>query len=271
MFRISCFADEISPSIKEQIRVMKELNLHYVELRSIDNKNVLDFTDEEAKAYKKEFEENDIYISSIGSPIGKVDIDSDFDEYLKKFKRSLELAHIFNTKYIRIFSFYHKDKSLDECRCEVMKRLSAMTKLAKEEGIILCHENEANIYGELGDRCMDILETINDPNLRAVIDPSNYVVAHEHPFEQLKKVHQYIEYMHVKDSIFDGEIVPAGKGDGDMKMVVDFLRYHKDMFATLEPHLKYAGSMKGFSGEELFKMAHKALVDLLNELNIEYR
>ena len=73
-----------------------------------------------------------------------------------------------------------------------------------------------------------------------------------------------------RNSISGGEIVPAGKGDGQMREVLDFLRYHEDMFVTLEPHLAEAGSMRGFSGEELFGIAHKALVGILDELGIKY-
>lgn len=270
MFRITCFADEISPDLNKQIKMMKSLGIRYVELRSVWDKGVLDLSDEEVKTIKKLFDENGIFVSSIGSPIGKVDIDCDFEEYLEKFYRAIELAHFFGTRYIRIFSFYHEGKTLDEIRDKVIKRLALMLGVAKREGIVLCHENEAGIYGQLSDRCKDILDTMGDENFRAVIDPSNYVVAGERPFESLKRVHNYIEYVHVKDSISGGEIVPAGKGDGQMREILDFLRYHEDMFVTLEPHLAEAGSMRGFSGEELFKMAHKALVGILDELGIKY-
>ena len=270
MFRISCFADEISPDINDQIRVMKSLGIRYVELRSMWDKNVLDFSDEEAQKIKKLFDENGISVSSIGSPLGKVDIDCEFETYLEKLYRAIELAHFFGTKYIRIFSFYHEGKTLGECREKVMKRLTVMLGIAKREGIVLCHENEANIYGESSDGCRDILVTVNDENFRAVFDPSNFVFASEHPFESLKKVHNYVEYVHVKDSILGGEIVPAGKGDGDVREVLDFLRYHDGMFTTLEPHLSLAGSMRGFSGEEQFGIAHKALTGILDELGISH-
>ncbi|MCR5457461.1 MAG: sugar phosphate isomerase/epimerase [Clostridiales bacterium] len=270
MFRISCFADEISPDINEQVRVMKSLGIKYVEFRSVWDKNAIDLDDNELAKVKKVFDENGISVSSIGSPIGKVDIDSDFEEHIGKFNRAIELAHLFGTNYIRIFSFYHKDKTLKECREKVMERLKVLLDIAKREGIILCHENEADIYGQQSDECKDILETINDNNFRAVHDSSNYVIAGEHPFDALKKIHKYIEYVHIKDSIFGGEIVPAGKGDGQVREVLEFLRYHDGMFTTLEPHLVLAGSMRGFSGEELFTIAYRALTDLLKELGIEY-
>ncbi len=270
MFRISCFADEISPDVAVQASVMKGLGIKYVELRSVWDKNVLELTDDEAAEVKKIFDENGISVSSIGSPIGKVDIDCEFETYLKKFYRAIEMAKFFGTKYIRIFSFFIGDKTLDECREKVIKRLEIMLGIAKRNGIVICHENEAGIYGQKSVRCKDILDSMNDANFRAVIDPSNFVIAGEHPFESLKRVHKYIEYVHIKDSISGGDIVPAGEGDGQMREVLDFLRYHDGMFVTLEPHLAQAGRMRGFSGEELFGIAYKALTKLLTELGIEY-
>ena len=270
MFRISCFADEISPNINVQVETMRSLRLKYVELRSVWDKNVLDLSDEELKTVKSVFDENGISVSSVGSPLGKVDIDCNFEEYLEKVYRAIEIAKFFGTKYIRIFSFYHEGKSLDECREKVIKRLKIMTGAAKREGIVLCHENEAAIYGERGDRCRDLLTSVNDPSLRAVLDPANYVLAGEKPFECLKYVHDYVEYLHMKDATFGGSIVPAGEGDGHVKDVLDFLRYRDGMFVTLEPHLAHAGSMRGFSGAELFGIAYKAFAALLSELGIEY-
>jgi len=271
MFRISCFADEISPDINVQASVMKKLGIKYVELRSVWDKNVLDLTDDEANEVKRVFDENGISVSSIGSPIGKVDLDCDFEAYLEKFYRATRLAKLFGTRYIRIFSFFISDRALDDCREKVIKRLRIMLGIAKQSGVVLCHENEAGIYGQMSERCKDILDSMDDPSFRAVLDPSNYVIAGEHPFDCLKRVHKYIEYLHIKDSISGGEIVPAGKGDGQVREVLDFLRYHDGMFVTLEPHLMLAGSMKGFSGPEMFGIAHAALTGILDELGIEYK
>ena len=270
MFRISCFADEISPDLNEQVRVMKYLGLKYVEFRSAWDKSVIDLDDAELAEVKKIFFENGISVSSIGSPIGKVGIDCNFEDYLEKYYRAIRAAHFLDTKNIRIFSFYNEGMALCGRREKTIKRLIIMLGIAKREGIVLCHENEDGIYGQSSDHCMDMLDTINDAGFRAVIDPSNFVVAGEHPFESLKRIHRHIEYVHAKDSVFNGEIVPAGKGDGQMREVLDFLRYHDGMFVSLEPHLVLAGKYRGFSGEDLFVIAYNALIDLLKKLQIDY-
>lgn len=271
MFKISCFADEISDSLETQISIMNELNIKYLELRTVWEKNVLELSIEEAKKLKKILDANNIKVSSIGSPIGKFDIDSNLEENLVLVQKAISIAKIMCTPYIRIFSFYLNGKPIDDCREKVLYRLTEILNMAKKAGIILLLENEAGIYGEESRYCQDIYESINDPNFLGVIDPSNYVVAGEEPFESLKRVHRYIEYVHIKDSIKGtGEIVLAGQGDGQMMQVLDFLRYHDGMFVSLEPHLAEAGISRGFSGEDLFREDYGALVSILEKLKISY-
>lgn len=271
MFRISCFSDEISTQLEAQLEVMKELGIKYLELRTVWEKNVLQLTLTEIRKLKAILDENGLKVSSIGSPIGKVDLDCDFEEHLTAFHKAIAIAKILETPYIRIFSFYLDDRDLDACREKVMVRMEVLLGIAKNHDITLLLENEAGIYGEASERIQDIYETMNDARLRGVIDPSNYVVAGEEPFESLKRVHRYIEYVHIKDSIKGtGEIVMAGKGDGQMELVLDFLRYHDRMFVSLEPHLSLADTARGFSGVELFKADYQALAGILNKLNIAY-
>ena len=92
MFRISCFADEISADLNEQIEVLVKNNIKYIELRSVWEKNVLDLSDEEIATVKEQFLKHGIRISSIGSPIGKVNITDDFDAHLDKFRRAYRLC-----------------------------------------------------------------------------------------------------------------------------------------------------------------------------------
>jgi hypothetical protein len=55
MIRLCAFSDEAGSSLKEQIDALKRNNISLMELRSIDKKNVADFTIEEAKNIKKKW------------------------------------------------------------------------------------------------------------------------------------------------------------------------------------------------------------------------
>ena len=95
-FIISGFADEIAPELDKQMTVLKKLGIGFAELRGIDGKNVSDYTAEEMKTVKERLDKGGIRVSSIGSPIGKIGIDDDFDAHLKR-KISVFSAFTFRT------------------------------------------------------------------------------------------------------------------------------------------------------------------------------
>ena len=88
MFILSCFADEISPDLDVQIETLKRNNMHYIEFRGVWGKNVLDLTDYELDTVKAKLDENNLRISSIGSPVGKVDIRDNFEGHPRQIQKS---------------------------------------------------------------------------------------------------------------------------------------------------------------------------------------
>ena len=92
---VSCFADEIAESLDRQIEVLSRLGISYVELRSADGINVSDFTMNFAKEVKKKLDQANIRMSAIGSPIGKIGINDDFDAHLQKLSHTEQIADIF--------------------------------------------------------------------------------------------------------------------------------------------------------------------------------
>ena len=271
MFTLSCFADEISPHLNEQLEEMERLNVRWLSLRSIEDVNVLKLTDAQLHELAASLRSRGMGVSSIGSPVGKTPIAEDAAVCLDQTRRAVEIAQMLNCPRVRVFSFYMEKDELDARRGEVIDRLRRMAEIASAAGVTLMHENEAGIYGERSERCGDILRSVNHPALRAVFDASNFVVAGEAPFdESLPRVRDYVDYLHIKDSRHaDGVIVPAGEGDGQLPDVLKAFA-EKDVFLTLEPHLAAAGRMRGFTGPQLFERAHAALTGLLKNANIAY-
>lgn len=271
MFRISCFADEISSELEEQVRVMQDGRVHYAELRSMWNRNVLDLTDDELDRIKERFAQSGIRISCIGSPIGKTDIRADFSAQLKQLHRAVEVALHMGCRFIRIFSFYMGGDELDQNRDAVIGRLGRMLRQAEKYGLVLLHENEAGIYGQRSERCLDLIESLPDSCFGAVFDPSNFVAAGEEPLESFGRLGSHIRYVHIKDIRRDtGVHVIAGRGDGRIKEILGALRDREGLFLSLEPHLSRADKFTGFTGPELFREDLEALRDILRELGIGF-
>ena len=271
MIKLSAFSDEAGSSIEEQIAAMKRNGISYTELRSIDGKNVSAFTLDEAKAYQKTFEENGISVWSIGSPLGKADIEVDFAEYEKKVRHVCELAKIFKTDKIRMFSFWHANEKEEK----VYENLRKMVAIGEEYGVQMCHENEKDIFGDIAERVLKVMQNVE--GLKYIYDPANFLQCDEPADKTLDLFHAKTEYFHIKDVIMEnGALVPAGYGDGKIKELL--ARITDDKVLTLEPHLAVFDAYKSIdntemkhkftyaSANEAFDAAVTALKSLLNEV-----
>ncbi len=269
MFVLSGFADEISPELDVQLRVLESLGIRYLELRGVWGKGVLALSDDETRTIKTELDARGMGVSAIGSPIGKIRIDDPFPPHLDDFRRALELAEFFESKYIRLFSFFVPEGEADKYRSAVMDRMAELLEVAKGHPVTLLHENERHIYGDVPSRCRDLHETLNSPQLRMTFDPANFVMLGVRPFtDAYPLVESYIDYLHIKDgNMATRTVVPAGEGDGQVREVLAALKARGfEGFASLEPHLARAGEVSGFSGEERFAKATQALKSLLTEI-----
>jgi sugar phosphate isomerase/epimerase len=267
MVTLSAFADEISSDLDTQLDVLSSENIRYLELRGVWNKNVLRLTDDELLMVRNRLESMGIRVSSIGSPIGKIQITDSFEEHLADFERAIHVAKVFGTKFIRIFSFFiPSGEDPAQYRGEVMSRINELVRRAERANIVLLHENEKHIYGDTPERCLDILETCASPSLRMAFDPANFVQCNVKPMSTAYPLlDSFIEYVHIKDACFeDGRVVPAGQGDGDLPALVRALKSRGyEGFLSIEPHLASANAFLGFSGPDLFRVASQALKSLL--------
>ena len=242
--KIFAFADEASPNIYGQITALKENGLDGLEIRNVDNVNVSEISNAKAKEVKKKLDDAGLTVWSIGSPIGKIDIEKDsFAVHTEKFRRTLEIAEILGAENIRLFSFFvPKEKNPADYKGEVINRLGTLLDLAKGTGITLCHENEKGIYGDIPERCLEIHKAV--PELKGIFDPANYVQSGADTLKAWDMLKSYIYYMHIKDAKLDGTVVPAGQGDGNVKEIVKSFISGGGKAFTIEPHLTV---FKGFS------------------------
>src|SRR5438045_2471448 len=126
MFKLSAFADEISPELDEQIRVCRDNGVTHFELRSVNKINVLDFDRDLRRQIKSKLAANGMGVAAIGSPIGKVKIDEPWEQHFDRFKIAVELAEFFESKLIRIFSYYPPEGGdIKRHRDEVIRRMRA--------------------------------------------------------------------------------------------------------------------------------------------------
>ena len=234
--RIYAFSDEASADIDKQIKALIRNNLQGMEIRNVDGTNVSDITTDKAKEVKNKLDANGLCVWSIGSPIGKINLSDDFGKHLDKFKHTLEIAKTLDSHNIRLFSFYPpKLKNPDNYKNEVIDRLGQFCEIAKGYDIVLCHENEKGIYGDTSERCLKIYKAL--PDIKCVFDPANFVQCGVDTLKAWEMLKEYIYYMHIKDALPSGFVVPAGKGVGNVqKIAQEYISLGGTNF-TIEPHL----------------------------------
>jgi sugar phosphate isomerase/epimerase len=262
MATLTAFADEISKDLREQIFVLRRLGIRHMELRFVGETNVVKLSAEQRREVKAILDGEGMSVSTIASPVGKVKIDEPWEPHLDVFKHALTLADEFDTRYVRIFSYYPPaGGSILDHRAEVIRRMSIKAGLAHAAGKMLVHENEKDIYGSRPELCREIVSTVNSPGLRAVFDPANFVEMGEDAVACWNIMRPHIEYFHIKDVLRGTHtMVPAGQGDGRIPVILaDAARRGWDHFLVLEPHLAAGGQFSGFTGPTLFGTAVEAL------------
>jgi sugar phosphate isomerase/epimerase len=275
MWTLSGFADEIDDDFEKQCAVLNQLGIANIELRSAWGVNVLDLDDDQLQQAKAILRDHGIAVSSIGSPIGKISITDDVEPHLARHDIALQRAEFFEAPYIRLFSFFiPAGDDPDSHRDEVLRRMAALTARSEGRGVILLHENEKEIYGDIPRRCVDIVESVGSPTLRLAWDAANFVQCGVRPFsEGYQSIRPHLEYMQIKDALLaTGEVVPAGAGDGEtLETIRALVADGFDGYFSLEPHLATTNSLGGFSGEDLFSEAHAAFTAILRAEGIDYR
>ena len=248
---LSAFSDEYAKPFDEQLDGMNGFGIDHIELRFIDGRNVSEFSLDEARAIRKMLDEKNIKVSAIGSPIGKIRLDGDMKGQLELASRVFEIANIMDTKLVRMFSFYAPEgKDIHECRDGVMSVMADLLALARRCGVVLCHENEAKIYGDTPEYCRDLLDEFGG-ELKCVFDMGNFVLEEVDPYpEAYELLREDIAYFHIKDALYEGAIVPPGRGHAKIREILDAHRQYakEDFFVSLEPHLQTFSGLNALVG-----------------------
>jgi len=252
-FHLSAFADEADASLAKQIAALSANNIARIELRGVNGKSVAALTDAEAREARVMLDDGGIAVWAMGSPFGKYPIDEPIEPHLDAFKRGIELCGLLGSSRVRMFSFFMK-KGEDAAlrRAQVIDYLSRMLDLADEAGITLCHENEKGIYGDVTERCVDLMEAFGG-RFAFAFDPANFLQCGVRPKEAFPPLDQYTHYMHVKDaSLETGAVVPSGKGDGEIGWLISQLAGRGGEFTlSVEPHLHVFDGLSGLQSESL--------------------
>lgn len=247
-FLYSAFADESSPEFAGQVEALKRNSYQFLEIRNVNRKKLTEVTLDEAREMNRILADNGLSVWSMGSPIGKIKLEDDWNAHLDQYRLVLDMAGVFGARHIRLFSFFMpKDEDPAQYRNLVMDRMHVFAEMAKEYGVICCHENEKGIYGDIAARCLEIHQEV--PEIKAVFDPANFVQCGQQTLSAWDMLAPYVEYMHIKDALADGAVVPPGQGIGNVAALLSKYAAQGGKVLSLEPHLTKFVGLSGLERE----------------------
>lgn len=315
---LSGFADEGAgnKTIVEQFSVFAALGLQYYSIRFVNLgdgiKNVMKLTKTDIQRVRQFQDGYGLNVSSLGSPIGKIkllDVEDGtsnqyipFEKYLEQDVRlACDLAHAFETKLIRGFSFYHPQHEPAENYVSMaVDRLGQIAEMCHRSDLTFGLEVEANLVGQNGHLLADIFRQVNHPAMMLIFDGGNIVMqgyTSMEIFEQYEAMKPGLGWLHIKDYVPSvretkgghieenkmNHFVPADRGFTDhariFRDLAGFLpslekklkeRGIPGVFLDLEPHLKGGGQFGGFSGPDGMGVALRSLCKTLDFADIAY-
>ena len=315
---LSAFADEAAnqQTAVQQFCALAAAGLQYYSLRFIDVgsgiKNVMQLSKAEITKIRHLEDEYGLNVTSLGSPLGKVKLlDQDdgtkfeyvpFKKYLAgEVKRACELAHAFETKLIRGFSFYPpRGAEPGPHLAQAVEQLGQIAEACHRSDLTFGLEIEADTVGRNGQAAAEIYRQVNHPALMLVFDGGNIISQGYTPaelFQQYATMKPGIGWMHVKDyrhpqgakrqghGNHDAlrHFVPVDIGDSAYAVILRDFREHipvlekklqrrgiPGVFLDLEPHLKGGGQFGGFSGPDGLGVATRSLCGVLDLVGIGY-
>lgn len=274
--------DEISDSLDESTNFFIQNRLNLVELRTINKKNILNFSDKELDSLVKYLKNKNLRVSAIASPLFKwylkessnANVDSFYfptklskDKKIYYIDRAIEIAKKLDTKIIRIFSNIQTGQlSVDDLINDDLFEYALFK--ASENDISLALENENICIVKSKSDIRKIIKKYK--NLKIWFDVSNFYTNHERvDLKDLIEFKNKIVYFHLKDFVFKEDEVKEYRSYGDgyvaigegsinyKRLISDIkLTFDDGVFLSLETHVK----------ENKISITQKSLNNLSNML-----
>jgi L-ribulose-5-phosphate 3-epimerase len=264
-FRIGVINDEISPDFERACEVAsRQFGMHWIELRGMWNKNVLNLDANEVAETRRILEKYNLRVPDIASPLFKVDwpgapksrfspkhdqfhADFTFEQQDEVLERSLDLAKTFGADRVRCFDFWRLSDPRPHRQAINEKLRDAATKAAKK-GVVLVLENEPSGNTGTGAEAAEVLRAVQTPALMLNWDPGNAASLGEkaYPDGYAALPKDRIGHCHCKDVVKkDRGYEWAAMGQGLIDWVGQFKALRDDGYrraVSLETHWRGAGS-----------------------------
>lgn len=263
---LSGIADEAGDHIDTQIAAHREIGWDHLELRLINGNNICgDAPEADFREAARAVEESGMHVSGFGSAIGNWSrhIRGDFEVDRRELETAIARMKRLNVSHIRIMSWPGHDVPETEWRAETVRRLSELTKMAEDAGIVLCHENCRGWGGLTAERMLEVQELIDSPSFKLLYDIGNAITHRLDAAHFFDVIRGQFEYVHVKDAVWDRSsdeihFKMCGEGEAMVAEILDTI-IRKDGYdgvISIEPHIAsvvHLGESANKSPQERFE------------------
>jgi|SRR5690625_1144149 len=246
--KTAIITDEVSQELDDVIRFARDFQLDGIEIRSLWNKPPHKLTDDEVALIKDKCAESDLEICGIASPVFKCDVENEeeLNEHVEIFKRCLELAEIWKSPVIRVFTGWRRDNNKELLPIVAKEFQEKLLPLVENKPVLLGVENEYSTNVADGEESVLFLDAVNSDKVTLVWDPCNilYMPEPTDPFDvDYAKVRGRIGHYHVKDAVRVPDAEPPAEsvaiGDGKARLQETLKALHDDGYrgwVSLETH-----------------------------------
>ena len=189
-FRLAVINDEITQDLEKACQIAsKDFGLHWIELRSMWDKNVTELSEKQIDDAKKILAENKLRVTDIASPLFKTDwpgaprspLSETRDQFHANFDASaqdrllekcISLAKEFHTDRIRCFDYWRLEDP-KPYRDAINAKLKQAAERCAQEQLMLLLENEMSCNTATGAESAATLKAIPNENFMLNWDPGN--------------------------------------------------------------------------------------------------
>lgn len=276
-FKLGVITDEVDRDLAKALEFVKEFKLEWIELRNVWETYIMDFSPEQISRAKSMVDELGLKVSCICTPFLKSQYPgsnpirdnyrkSTLEDQFEILKRAIDVAHAFDAKNIRTFSFARCPNPNDLFQAAV-DNIGKGAEMVQAEGLRLVLENIYDGTICTGEECARLCKAIPNKAFGLIWDPPNaYGLSGEQPYPGMYEAldPSRIYHVHLKDAVWKGdhhEWAVVGEGELDLLgQLRALLKDQVDCSVSLETHANLNGSREAAS-----RAGMPVLIDLMRQ------
>jgi sugar phosphate isomerase/epimerase len=241
-------SDEIDDDIAIAVKVLREFNLGWAEIRNIWGKYNTEQPVEKIREARRIMDEHGVKLSALATAFFRGPVPMDdvaLDREWKLLDRAFNNAEILGSKTIRTFAFTYQGKQKPDAALypRIYELQQEAARRAKARGFRLAIETLGNSYVWSSSQAAALLKAVPEDSLGLTWDPNNAASIEERPFpDGYKRLDPArIFHVHLRDwkRAANGEVSWTAVGAGEFDNLGQIRALQQDGFKgtyTLETH-----------------------------------